>query len=143
MHATIVIQARRLGKTKPIVPDWSVPIPEHGENDSLTLRDLITYIVRQEVEAFMTRQEGRRFIRVLTEGQIKREAQRGKVDPAQHGEAQEVDPEVAVGTALLAFEDGLFYVYIDDRQYTRLEEPVVVGEGSRVTFLRLVALTGG
>lgn len=48
-----------------------------------------------------------------------------------------------VHAALEAFEDGLYFVFIDDRQIETLDERVTVGAGSRVRFLRLVALAGG
>jgi hypothetical protein len=143
MLKTISIQARSLGRPKPIVPDWYISLPDGWGGGSLTLQDLITHIVREEVAAFKSRQDRQRFIRVLTEGQIEEGRQAGRIDPAKKDIFQAVDPEDAVKTALLAFEDGLYYVFIDDRQPTALSAPVTVDENSQVLFLRLVALTGG
>ncbi len=143
MHKTISIQTRSLGRRKPILPDWYISLPDGWGRGSLTLQDLITHIVREEVAAFKSRQEKHRFIRVLTERQIEEGQQAGRIDPAKKEFVQEVDPEDAVKTALLAFEDGLYYVFIDDRQHTALSAPVTVDENSQVLFLRLVALTGG
>ena len=56
---------------------------------------------------------------------------------------QEVDVDLAVSVALEAFEDGFYYVLVDRRQCASLDEQVVVGEDSTVTFLRLVPLAGG
>jgi hypothetical protein len=50
---------------------------------------------------------------------------------------------VAVGTAIEAFEDGLFLVLVDGRQQTDLDAQVFVAADSTVTFVRLVALSGG
>jgi hypothetical protein len=54
-----------------------------------------------------------------------------------------VDEAAAVANALQAFEDGLYYVFVEDAHQTALDEPVRLRDGSRVTFLRLVALAGG
>jgi len=37
----------------------------------------------------------------------------------------------------------LYFVFIDDVQQTDLDATVYVGEGSRLMFVRLVALIGG
>ncbi|MBW3653458.1 MAG: hypothetical protein KY433_07670, partial [Actinobacteria bacterium] len=51
--------------------------------------------------------------------------------------------EVAVATAIEAFVDGLFLVLVDGRQETELDAQVFVSADSTVTFVRLVALSGG
>ena len=58
-------------------------------------------------------------------------------------EEPDVDPEQAVETALLAFQDGLYYVFVDEQQVTELDAPVPLRAASRLMFLRLVALAGG
>jgi hypothetical protein len=57
--------------------------------------------------------------------------------------ATDVDDDAAVETALLAFEDGLYSVLIDDEPVDGLDEVVVISPHMRVLFLRLVALAGG
>ena len=64
----------------------------------------------------------------------------------RHGgvdEAATVSVEEATRTALLAFTDGLYQVFIDDDQIEELDQRVRVRHRSRLTFLRLVALAGG
>lgn len=110
----------------------------------MALRDLITRIVHEEVAAFQARQEAGRLLHVLTEQDIMRGLMKGKIDSGgRDATDQEVNVEEAVGTALLAFEDGLYYVFVDDEQQTDLEQEVSLRPESRVTFLRLVALAGG
>ncbi len=58
-------------------------------------------------------------------------------------DAQPVDEETAVGAALQAFEDGLYFVVIDDVQCRDLEVRIVLKPESRVTFIRLTLLAGG
>ena len=56
---------------------------------------------------------------------------------------QAVDEDQAVGTALQAFEDGMYLVVIDDVEQTHLDQQVYLTEDSRITFIRLTLLSGG
>src|SRR5580658_7334934 len=100
--AQLTISARAVGKRKPLVPDWQIPWPpeEHDSGEPLTLRELITRIVLQEIEAFKQRQEAKRFVRILTEQQIEEGLTRGRVDAGGRDLHQKVDPQTAVATAL-------------------------------------------
>jgi hypothetical protein len=145
MTTTITIEGKVLGQRKPVFapltldlsPEWEAALPE------TRLRDLIARIVLEEVAAFDARQAARRVLRVLTPSEIDVQATRGKVTMGGRDLAQEVDPQAAVETALQAFEDGIYYVFVDDVQQMALDDPVDLDADSRVTFLRLVALAGG
>src|SRR4051812_29624138 len=53
----ISITGNTPGKKKPLFADWSIPFPpDLGDGGSVTLRDLLTRIVRAEVQAFRDRQ---------------------------------------------------------------------------------------
>jgi hypothetical protein len=56
---------------------------------------------------------------------------------------QQVDSDEAVAVALQAFEDGLYFVFVDDLQQTQLDSEVFLKTNSKVVFLRLTALAGG
>lgn len=145
MTMTITIEGRQLGSRRRLFPEREIPYPTDSAHlgGQSTLREFIDYVVRREVAAFRQRQEERSLFRVLTERQIARGAAQGKVDPGGRKLAQEVDEDAAVATALQAFEDGLFFVFVDDAQREDLDAPLFVGPESRVTFVRLVALAGG
>jgi hypothetical protein len=144
MSVAVQIAAKVVGQKKPLFTDWRVPIPTGDGSGRLTLRDLISTIVMSEMAAFRERQETRRLAQVLTPQQIADGAARGKIDSGEReGDRQEVNEDAAVGTALQAFEDGLYFVFIDDVQQTTLDQQVFVGDDSRVMFVRLVALAGG
>ena len=135
-----VTGARRAGA----IPQWQIPIDELSPGGSpLTLRALIDRVVRAEVAAFRDRQAERRLARFLTRRELDQQAERGRVDLGGRELRQAVDTEAAVGVALEAFEDGIYFVVIDGRQCMSLDEQVAVGADSRVTFLRLVPLAGG
>lgn len=99
--STITVAGKVLGRSKPLFTDWRVPLPpsidEGGE--VLTLRTLLTQIVLTEVEAFQTRQEQRRLVKVLTKAEIEQKILLGKVDMGGEDLNQEVDSEIAVGSA--------------------------------------------
>lgn len=145
MPATITIKGKQVGSKKQLFPDRFIPYPPSLQNAGgrTTLRDLITRIVLEEVAAFRQRQEERRLYRALTAPQIAQGVGQGKVNPGGQDLDQEVDDDSAVATALQAFEDGLYFVFIDGEQKQDLNETVYVGPDSTVTFVRLVALAGG
>ena len=142
----VFAEARALGRCRALIPEWSVPIgidDDGGGDDGLTLRQLIERIVRAEVRAFTQRQEARTFVRVLSEREIEDGRARGRIDPGDSDLGQDVDVEQAIGTALQAFEDGLYMVLLDGREQRDLDAQVFVTEASRVVFLRLAFLAGG
>ncbi len=79
------------------------------------------------------------FLRDIDEG-----LEKGKIESgASEVGVQEIDAEAAVGTALQAFEDGLFLVAVDDRQHRELDRQVFLQADNRITFIRLTLLAGG
>jgi hypothetical protein len=141
----ITITGKTLGRKKPLFADWSIPFPPDlkDEGDRVTLRDLIVRVVRAEVEAFRTRQEERRLVKALSRADIDQGAAKGKIDMGGRQVKQAVDEEDAVGTALQAFEDGLYLVVVDGEEQRDLDREVFVQPDSRVTFIRLAMLAGG
>lgn len=145
MSVAIVVEGKVVGQKQPLFTDWRVELPPLDENqgDHLKLRDLITSIVIKEVEAFRLRQEERKLARVMSRRQIEQGASGGKVDPGEHNIQQEINLDEAISVALQAFEDGLYFVFIDDIQQTHLDSEVFLNTSSKVMFLRLTALVGG
>jgi hypothetical protein len=139
MSPTITIEGKLPGQRRPLFPEWQMPLPQEG----VSLRQFLTQTVEQEVQNFRERQEERRFVHALTAQDIAAGLMRGKVDAGGHNAVQEVDTAEAVQVAIQAFEDGLYYIFVDDTQYTELDEPIRLQPDSRVTFIRLVALAGG
>lgn len=141
---TLSISAKVIGQKKPVFTDWRVPLPPDLDGSrNPTLRDLITVVVGKEIEAFKLRQEQRKLAQVLTAAQIQEGAERGKIDVGERDLQQEVDEQAAIATALQAFEDGLYYVFLDDVQQESLDQTVIVGADSHLMFVRLIALAGG
>lgn len=144
MQSTITIEGKLLGRTKPLFTDWRILPPKFFSKEKHpTLRDLLTRIVLEEVEAFRTRQEQRRLTRILTKAEIEQGIGLGKVDMGGRELEQKVEPQAAVDNALQAFEDGFYFVFIDDEQQQELDSEVYLKPHSHIIFLRLVPLVGG
>jgi hypothetical protein len=114
--------------------------------DTQTLRDLLAAVVTREVAAFGERQGQRQLTRVLLPEEITQGAELGKIDMGGHSEGADVQPvsaAQAVATALQAFEDRLYLVFVDGQQVQTLDAPVALHEDSHLRFVRLVALIGG
>ncbi len=139
----LTISARAMGKRKPLVPDWQMPWPpEETGGEALTLRELITRIVHNEVQAFEKRQEQRKLVRILTEREMESGLEKGRVDSGGRDLHQKVDPDEAVGAALQAFEDGLYLVFLDEEEQRDLDKQIFLRPDSKLTFVRLTMLAG-
>jgi len=139
------VETKIIGKKARPLDGWSVPSPppEDGDGDSgVTLRQLISRVVRGEVEAFEQRQRANRLVRVLSEREIAAGAVTGKIDSGGRAPSESVDEDAAVGAALQGFEDGLYLVILDGVEQKKLEQRVYVKPDSRLVFLRLSFLAG-
>lgn len=145
MADTITIEGKIPGQRRPLFPEFALPYPPawQAAGNRTTLRALITQAVLGQVQAFQERQEANRLVRALSAQDIEAGLMKGKVEMGGREAVQEVVPAEAVQTALTAFEDGLFYVFVDDAQIETLDAELDIRPDSRVTFLRLVALAGG
>jgi hypothetical protein len=138
----VIIASKVLGqRARPFEP-WRLDAEIFAEAETLTLRDLLTRIVRWEVAAFEARRRERTLERVLSADAIAAGAERGRIDLGGRDAGVAVDPESAVEAALTAFADGLYLVFLDDRRIEVLDASVTVHEGSRTLFVRLVPLVG-
>ncbi len=96
------IEARALGRKRPLVPSWSVPAPaQAATGQGMSLRDLLEAVVRGEVQAFEEKRQARLFLRALSTKEIEDSAARGKVDMGgKEDQGQAADPDQAFATAL-------------------------------------------
>jgi hypothetical protein len=140
----MLIETRILGRKAGPLDGWSVPLPPPADDgdEGMTLRRLISRIVRTEVESFGRRELARRFVRVLSEAEIADGATRGKVDSGGRAPTGPVNPEHAIGAALQGFEDGLYLVILDGVEQRQLDAQIFPKPDSRLVFLRLTFLAG-
>ena len=140
----LTISASAIGSRKPICDPFSVPPPAAvAAGRPVTLHDLLGHVVRNEVEAFKTRQTERRLLKALTATQIDAGLAAGKVTAGGSDLDQKVNPDEAVAIAVEAFADGLFLVVMDDVEVKELDAPLSLSADSKLTFVRLTMLAGG
>lgn len=142
---TLTVEGKQFGRgNKTLFPNFQMPLPPEWRGATITLRTLLDGIVRAQVTAFRERQESRTVLQALSAAQIAHGVVKGKIDSGgTPGAVQDVNPDEAVQTALQAFADGLFFVFVNEDQKSSLDDAFVVGTETRVTFLRLVAMAGG
>lgn len=131
----ISIQLKRLGKKKVTSIDYSLPNVE-------TLRELLTEMVRIEVDKFNKRREGVQLMPFLTPGDIQERSRAGKVGFGDIVNKHLAPVEESIETALIGFKDGLFVVFHNDEEIKHLDAPITLTEGSVLAFLRMTFLTG-
>jgi hypothetical protein len=136
---TLTISGKVLGKSQNLFTTWQMDLPAQ----SATLEELLTQIVTTEVSAFQARQADRRLTKVLGLVDIEMGVAVGKISSGGSELDQVVDVTGAIETALQAFKDGFYLVFIDDVQQEDLTAVVNLKTNSELLFLRLTPLVGG
>jgi hypothetical protein len=136
---TLTISGKVLGKSQNLFTTWQMDLPAQ----SSTLEELLMQIVTTEVGAFQVRQADRRLTKVLGLVDIEAGVAVGKISSGGSELDQVVDVAGAVETALQAFTDGFYLVFIDDVQQEDLTAVVNLKTNSELLFLRLTPLVGG
>jgi hypothetical protein len=109
----------------------------------LTLRELIAAIVSQNVKEFNENLKKERLIDYLTNEQISERLSTGKAAFGESYNANKANLDKALETAFLAYEDGLYRVFIGEKETGKLEDSLELKEGETFTFIRLTLLAGG
>lgn len=142
MPSTIHITVKMLGKKQAALNKVPLELPTNFPNNP-ALKDLLTIVVQQQVQLFNARKTSDNILPYLESADIATQAKRGKVSFGASYNEQTVDENTAIETALQAFEDGLFYIFINDQKIEHLTEAIILTDETSLLFLRLVALTGG
>ena len=108
-----------------------------------TLQELIGHLIAHEVAAYHDRQDSHGALRVMTEQQLQDGAAQGRIQIAPQEKSGTVTVTDATHTALRSFQDGLYYVFVDDQQIEHLDQVVTLRDDSTLLLLRLTALAGG
>ncbi|OWA34098.1 hypothetical protein B9G55_17370 [Saccharibacillus sp. O16] len=108
-----------------------------------TLRELIEQTVQAMVGEFEQRRAGESLLPYLTEREIEDSAKMGKVGFGSVYGEQAPDERKSTEAALLAFEDGLYRVFLRQEEVTELDAPLTLADGDEVVFMRFTMLAGG
>jgi hypothetical protein len=135
----LIINTKIVGRRGPVLAPISVQVSE----DCPTVKGLLASIVQKQVDSFRDRQESRRLIQILTEGQIADGLESGRFVSGGEDLQRPVNVDEAIQAAYTAFEDGFFYLFLGNTQFTSLDKQVGLGEVTEALFVRLVPLVGG
>jgi hypothetical protein len=134
----VYITVKSLGKKKNHLDRLAWQLSEAPS----TLRSLIIDIVATNVRLFNDRQTEVPLVPFLTKADIELQSTSGKVGFGTLYNEKKADEEEAAATTLLAFEDGLFRVFIKDNEIDNLDAPLALQEGDEIAFIRFTMLAG-
>ena len=132
------IKIKQLSKRRAILEKQLFEIQNLSEK--ATLRDFITAVVTQQVEAYNAKKHEQNVLPFLTSEQIEDGAAVGKVGFGAIYSEEKANVEKAIANAILAFEDGLYKIFINDNEIQNIDNEVFVNKESVVMFLRLILL---
>lgn len=132
----LTLQLKRLGKKKIHLLEFEI------EKQPQTLKDLIEECVKSEVKRYNEKREEIKLMSFLSPKDIQEQSETGKIGfgDLENRELAQVDE--AIANALLAFEDGLFVVFVDDEEIKSFEQSIDLKPDSVIAFIRLTFLTG-
>jgi hypothetical protein len=98
--------------------------------------------VTNSVQEFNATETETNLVSFLTNEEIKQQASIGKVGFRSKYNDQKTDVHTAAMTAIQAFEDGLYRVFMNETETSDLDEPLDLQEGDQLTFIKLTMLAG-
>lgn len=134
----LFINLKQIGKRRNVIDRQEVMLV----TAPATVAELITAIVCRQVEEYNDRLEQSELLNCLSDEQVRQKATVGKVDFGELYNRVPAQAEEAVRTALQAFEDGIFRLFINEIGVDGLQTPLSLQEGDTLTFIRLTLLTG-
>lgn len=108
-----------------------------------TVRELITSTVEICVNAYNERvRAGEDNAKPLNEQQITDMAEVGKIAFGINYGGKEQDMKKAKENALQSFDDGLYRIFIGEKELEGLDTSIALNEGDSLTFIKLTMLAG-
>ncbi len=136
---TLNINIKQIGSRKPVIS--AVPFEYPG--DIRTVGELITETVHLCVAAYNCRvREGTDKPKPLTDEQISDMASVGRIAFGLNYGGREQDLQPAIDNALQSYEDGLFRIFVGEKEVGGLAENIELHDGDMLSFIRLTMLTG-
>ncbi len=135
----ILVTIKQAGKRRNRITTLPFPL----ENTPCTLRALICEAVCTCVAQYNDRALRGASCTPLSDSLFDAMSETGKFTFGISTPSKQADKNEAVKTAIQGFEDGLFRIFLFDRELTALDEPLILHENDQLTFIRLTMLTGG
>ena len=140
MTVAVRVRAKVTGHRRRSAGDHELELPLAP--GAVTAAALIEAAVSAEVAAYEQRADEATLVRMLTERELTEDLARGAVRMGDIERPPTVNVDDAVATALLAFDDGIFKIFVGDQELDSTST-VDLTDGMDVLFLRLVPLAGG
>ena len=134
----INVRMKMPGKRRPILGE--VPIEISG--NIKTLRELLTELVKVEVEQYNQKGVDTQIVPFLSKEELEEQVSVGKVGFGRIYSDKKANVPKAVENALTCFEDGLVRVFCGEQELEKLDGEIPLKEGDTLTFIRLTFLTG-
>ena len=134
----VKVNLKQLGKKRNKISEQDFYI----ENVPANVKELICETVHTCVESYNKRFDNKENTIVLSEEQIEDLSEFGKIAFGINYGGKRADEKQAADTALQAYEDGIFRIFLGERELSNLEDDIVISEGDSLTFIRLTMLSG-
>lgn len=105
------------------------------------VRELLVELTTLGVRDYNERKDRGELLSFLTQEEITEQAKRGKISFGSHG-GEEADLKKALENTIQCFEDGIYRVFADEEELTRLEEDIPWKDDTIFTLIRLAMLSG-
>ena len=132
----IIINVKGLSRKK-VIHQEEVEL----KNKISTTKDLITELVKINVEKFNKKIDEKDILSIMTNENIAKASRIGKIGDEVRGD-KKANLKKALDTAYLAFEDGLYCIFINDEQTEKLDDSLNLKDGDILTLIRLTMLAG-
>ena len=134
----ITVTVKQLGRKRNKIDEEKFYLENKPEN----VGELIREAVRTCVTGYNERVRRGENTEPLSAEKIENMSEVGKIAFGINYGEKTADEQSAIDTAIQAYEDGLFRIFIGDDETGELSSPVDISEGERVTFIKLTMLTG-
>lgn len=136
----ITISVKQAGRKHAIIDRQVLEIDDITDHPSL--RELLVAVVKQQVTAYNNKLPEKNLLPFLSPEQTDYLAATGKAGFGSIYNEHKADAEKAQTTALQAFEDGLFAVFVNDKEIENLTAIFSLDSLTIITFIRLTFLAG-
>ncbi|MCM3174996.1 hypothetical protein [Paenibacillus sp. MER 99-2] len=132
------VTVKSLGKRKPALAKQATELPE----TTGTLRQLISNMVTLQIQALEDKKSQVEWLAYLMPEEIESQGAAGKVGFGAVNHEGVPELQQAIETAVLAHEDGLYKVFVNEEEVHQLDEPLTLREGDELVFIRFTMLVG-
>lgn len=136
----IQISVKQAGKKRPTIRQKTIEIADLPADPML--QDLLSALVSQQVQEHNQKTTDDTILPFMVKEAIEEKAAAGKIGFSQLYNPNKAEENVAINNVLLAFQDGLFAVFIDEEQIVALNQSIQLNEKSIITLIRLTFLAG-